>query len=194
MTDVFITLLTLGREGYQNLLQQRKDAYVYLQEKLAAVAAAHGEQVLNTRGNPISLAMTLSTVARDLTLAGKDVTFFGSMLFTRCVSGTRYALSLVTRVCFAGVPRPIVFMIFAGKKENSRSLSKRFLNFHVTQTSVVSGTTAKEIGGVHFKVSSSAIATAASADSPKRAFICLFSLILKTRAMAPTATTTAYRI
>lgn len=93
MTDVFITLLTLGREGYQNLLQQRKDAYVYLQEKLAAVAAAHGEQVLSTRGNPISLAMTLSTVARDLTLAGKDVTFFGSMLFTRCVSGTRYALS-----------------------------------------------------------------------------------------------------
>jgi O-phospho-L-seryl-tRNASec:L-selenocysteinyl-tRNA synthase len=90
MTDVFITLLTLGREGYQHLLQQRKDAYVYLQEKLAAVAAAHGERVLSTRGNPISLAMTLSTVARDLTLAGKDVTFFGSMLFTRCVSGTRY--------------------------------------------------------------------------------------------------------
>ena len=45
-----------------------------------------GERVLDTSDNPISVALTLSTVA---TSSDDAVSFFGSMLFSRCVSGTR---------------------------------------------------------------------------------------------------------
>ena len=52
-------------------------------------AGAPGERVLDTPDNPISLAMTLSMLSSAD--AGRDaaVTFLGSMLFARCVSGTR---------------------------------------------------------------------------------------------------------
>lgn len=50
--------------------------------------------VASPRLSSLSIAMTLATVERDLRSAGKDVTFFGSMLFTRCVSGTRWVADL----------------------------------------------------------------------------------------------------
>ena len=49
-----------------------------------------GERVLDTPDNPISVGMTLSTLATPAPASSDDaVTFFGSMLFSRCVSGTR---------------------------------------------------------------------------------------------------------
>ena len=138
MTDVFITLLTLGQSGYDRLLKQRKEAFAYLHAKLTEVAAAHGERVLDTRGNPISLAMTLTTVARDLEQAGKDVTFFGSMLFTRCVSGTRWARrGGVGRLSAAHLIQRSLF----------RSLTKTALH-----PRVVSGTASKDVSGFRFQV------------------------------------------
>ena len=55
-----------------------------------ALKRAAGERLLETPGNPISLGMTLSTlVAPGEANDAERVTFFGSMLFSRCVSGTR---------------------------------------------------------------------------------------------------------
>ncbi|KAK7873918.1 hypothetical protein R5R35_012932 [Gryllus longicercus] len=84
--DVFITLLSLGVNGYKNLITQRKEMYTYLKEELSKVAFKHGERILETKNNPISMGMTLASLAGN---DRKSVTLLGSMLFMRCVSGTR---------------------------------------------------------------------------------------------------------
>merc|ERR1719326_1921818 len=68
-----------------------------LRERLAAVAARHGEALLDVKNNPISCAMTLSRTAGLLAAQGRDVTFLGSMLFARRVSGTRVISTTATK-------------------------------------------------------------------------------------------------
>ena len=83
--DLLVTLLELGREGWRRCLDDRERLYARMRERLREVAAEEGERLLETPGNPISMAITLSTLGdRDA-----EVTFFGSMLFARQVSGTR---------------------------------------------------------------------------------------------------------
>uniref|UniRef100_A0A8C9VVT9 O-phosphoseryl-tRNA(Sec) selenium transferase n=1 Tax=Scleropages formosus TaxID=113540 RepID=A0A8C9VVT9_SCLFO len=84
--DVLITLLTLGASGYRKLLKERKEMYTYLAEELKKLAEAHGERLLHTPHNPISLAMSLGSFQARYPEA---VTQLGSMLFTRQVSGAR---------------------------------------------------------------------------------------------------------
>ncbi|KAF7664788.1 hypothetical protein LDENG_00165790 [Lucifuga dentata] len=84
--DVLITLLTLGANGYKKLLSDRKEIYSYLAEELKSLASAHGERLLHTPHNPISLAMSLDGLQVK---SEKAVTQLGSMLFTRQVSGAR---------------------------------------------------------------------------------------------------------
>ncbi|XP_062501031.1 O-phosphoseryl-tRNA(Sec) selenium transferase-like isoform X3 [Corticium candelabrum] len=102
--DVFITLLSLGASGYRKLLSQRKEVYEYLSAGLSSVAESHGEKLLKTKNNPISLALSLETIVGEATkskaLAGDtdevdptETTELGSMLFTRFVSGARVVAS-----------------------------------------------------------------------------------------------------
>ncbi|KAG1680516.1 O-phosphoseryl-tRNA(Sec) selenium transferase [Nymphon striatum] len=83
--DMFITLLSLGQNGYKKLLKERKSNMVYLKERLNQCADTYGERVLQTK-NPISIAVTLNNFHNEGTKAATEV---GSMLFKRCVSGTR---------------------------------------------------------------------------------------------------------
>jgi len=77
------------------VLQERENLYVYTREQLELVAAELQERVLQTPDNPISLGFTLSNLHLTADKAGqtdaqtKHVSFLGSMLFKRCVSGTR---------------------------------------------------------------------------------------------------------
>ncbi|XP_063220702.1 O-phosphoseryl-tRNA(Sec) selenium transferase [Bacillus rossius redtenbacheri] len=89
--DVFITLLSLGVSGYKSLVAQRKEMYTYLKEELSKVASKYGERILDTKNNPISVGMTLGSLAGADT---KLITMLGSMLFLRCVSGTRVVTAL----------------------------------------------------------------------------------------------------
>uniref|UniRef100_A0A3P8N727 O-phosphoseryl-tRNA(Sec) selenium transferase n=1 Tax=Astatotilapia calliptera TaxID=8154 RepID=A0A3P8N727_ASTCA len=84
--DVLITLLTLGVCGYKKYLSERKEIYSFLAEQLKSLASAHGERLLHTPHNPISLAMSLDGLQAN---SDKAVTQLGSMLFTRQVSGAR---------------------------------------------------------------------------------------------------------
>lgn len=84
--DVLITLLTLGVCGYKKYLSERKEIYSFLAEQLKILASAHGERLLHTPHNPISLAMSLDGLQAN---SDKAVTQLGSMLFTRQVSGAR---------------------------------------------------------------------------------------------------------
>eukprot|EP00736_Rhodelphis_marinus_P011757 Rmarinus@m.21036 len=79
--DMFITLLSMGRTGYQNLLKEREELFSYFRDRLRQVAESFGERLLNTKGNLISAAITLDKASNPTEL--------GSMLFARCVSGTR---------------------------------------------------------------------------------------------------------
>lgn len=88
--DMFITLLSLGVDGYKKLMRDRKENYAYLKRQLTDCAERHGEKVLSTPNNPISLAISLRTIPGT---DRKDITQLGSMLFTRCVSGTRVIAS-----------------------------------------------------------------------------------------------------
>lgn len=81
--DVFMTLLHLGRNGYMKLVKERKELFEYLKEKFSDVAAKHNERILQSKKNPISLAMTLESFDNT------KLTMIGSMVFTRCVSGAR---------------------------------------------------------------------------------------------------------
>ncbi|KNC78737.1 O-phosphoseryl-tRNA(Sec) selenium transferase [Sphaeroforma arctica JP610] len=58
--DVFITLLSMGSNGYKHRLLQRKEIYEILKQKMSEVAAKHGERLLHTPHNPISLAITIT--------------------------------------------------------------------------------------------------------------------------------------
>lgn len=81
--DVFMTLLNLGKEGYSRLVQERKDMFVYLRQKLRNLSTRHNEKILITKRNPISIAMSLENFDKN------KVSMIGSMLFTRGVSGCR---------------------------------------------------------------------------------------------------------
>ena len=77
-------------------LQEREQLYSYCQGKLQEFADAHNCRLLHTPGNPISLALTLDSLVQEpsdeaLTQSAKasPLTYLGSMLFSRCVSGTR---------------------------------------------------------------------------------------------------------
>jgi O-phospho-L-seryl-tRNASec:L-selenocysteinyl-tRNA synthase len=81
--DVLITLLEMGKNGYERLLDEREANYDKLKVALQRTASKYGERILETPNNPISLGVTLTSSRNDL------VTKFGSMLFTRRVSGAR---------------------------------------------------------------------------------------------------------
>lgn len=54
-TDLLITLLSMGVKGYKDLLKERKSNYKALQEKLSECAKKHGERLLSTPHNGISM-------------------------------------------------------------------------------------------------------------------------------------------
>lgn len=81
--DVFMTLLSLGKDGYMRLVQERKEMFVYLRQKLRNLSTRHNEKLLITKRNPISIALTLENFDKT------KVSMIGSMLFTRGVSGCR---------------------------------------------------------------------------------------------------------
>eukprot|EP00823_Brevimastigomonas_motovehiculus_P006829 TRINITY_DN57_c1_g1_i2.p1 TRINITY_DN57_c1_g1~~TRINITY_DN57_c1_g1_i2.p1 ORF type:complete len:390 (+),score=81.25 TRINITY_DN57_c1_g1_i2:79-1248(+) len=84
--DLFITMLSMGIEGYRSLLSTREQLFSYFQKQLRDLAEKYDERLLLTPDNPISMGMTLSHFQ---TASGGKYTYFGSMLFSRCVSGTR---------------------------------------------------------------------------------------------------------
>lgn len=81
--DVFMTLLSFGKDGYMHLVQERKEMFIYLRQKLRNLSTRHNEKILITKRNPISIALTLETFDKA------KVSMIGSMLFTRGVSGCR---------------------------------------------------------------------------------------------------------
>jgi O-phospho-L-seryl-tRNASec:L-selenocysteinyl-tRNA synthase len=83
--DLLITLLSMGSDGYINMIKTRKEMFNYLKCEMNKIAIKYNERVLHTPNNPISLAMTLTNFGDK----SEEITRIGSMLFTRLVSGAR---------------------------------------------------------------------------------------------------------
>lgn len=89
----------MGLNGYKRLLKEREVMLETFPRRLQMVAQKHGERVLSCPSNTISFGMTLDGLARpkeenemdkDYTKSvAKEISSFGAMLFSRCVSGTR---------------------------------------------------------------------------------------------------------
>jgi len=106
--DLFITLLSMGMAGYQRLLQNRTNLLDSFKCRLAQVAERHGERLLQCPSNTISFGITLDDLSRRQSQADEseedylksiesDISGFGSVLFSRCVSGTRVVPRGVTK-------------------------------------------------------------------------------------------------
>jgi len=99
IVDLFITLLSMGLNGYKRLLRERTEILETFPQRLAVVAEKHGERLLVCPNNTISFGVTLDGLARpkqedesdqEYTKSiDKEISSFGAMLFSRCVSGTR---------------------------------------------------------------------------------------------------------
>jgi O-phospho-L-seryl-tRNASec:L-selenocysteinyl-tRNA synthase len=126
--DLFITLLSMGLNGYKQLLDTRNNLLSQFTLKFQEIAAKYGARLLSCPNNTISFAITLDHLILNFPISnsqpilddrpvdmtdgtetkncsetnspfdqssmmpnGKSnvVSYFGSMLFTRCVSGTR---------------------------------------------------------------------------------------------------------
>jgi O-phospho-L-seryl-tRNASec:L-selenocysteinyl-tRNA synthase len=99
IVDLFITLLSMGLNGYKRLLAERMDILESFPKRFEEVANKYGERLLTCPSNTISFGITLDHLARPiaegedendyLSAVSLDISKFGGMLFSRCVSGTR---------------------------------------------------------------------------------------------------------
>ena len=64
LLDVLMTLLHWGAPGWAAALAAREELLQYARQALGAFAERHGERLLHTPGNPISLALTLDSLGR----------------------------------------------------------------------------------------------------------------------------------
>lgn len=92
-SDVLITVLSMGKRGFQDLLKKREENYQYLKERMTQVASKHGERVLNMTGNDISIGFSLKTVEMEAAGEPDALTGIGGMLFKRNITGSRVVSS-----------------------------------------------------------------------------------------------------
>ena len=87
--DVFITLISMGQDTFQNLFNEREQVHwpYFLNKIQVDICAKYGERLLDTQKfNTISFAMTLDAIGAK---SKRDVSELGSFLFYRGVTGTR---------------------------------------------------------------------------------------------------------
>jgi O-phospho-L-seryl-tRNASec:L-selenocysteinyl-tRNA synthase len=99
IVDLFITLMSMGLRGYQQLLKDRKALVDIFTTRFQEIANKYEETLLECPDNTISFAITLDKLVRTrgddeqeneyLRAISKDITSFGAILFSRCISGTR---------------------------------------------------------------------------------------------------------
>lgn len=83
-TDMFITLLSMGKNRLIELVQKRKNLFQIFYNKLSQWAKDNDEIILSSKQfSPISIAISLKH------LSNEHLTELGSMLFTRRISGAR---------------------------------------------------------------------------------------------------------
>ena len=118
--DLFTTLLYLGASGWTALLERRRAMLPPFRKRLAEVAAKHGERLLETPHNEISMAVSLKAP-----VGSKPVSTLGANLFIRLVSGVRVVVSNTAMKTVGGctftscVPRPAILQKLCASLDSS---------------------------------------------------------------------------
>ncbi|PVU84768.1 hypothetical protein BB559_007426 [Furculomyces boomerangus] len=86
--DVLITLLSLGSNGFKNLLSERKMNYIKMKQAILESSLINPIFLLNTPNNDISIAIGLKNNDNSSAKPNK-FNEIGSMLYFRNVSGSR---------------------------------------------------------------------------------------------------------
>lgn len=86
--DLFITLLSMGESGYRGLLETRKQLRTVMLAGLGDLIETHGLSMLSAPLNSISIGISLDALVPEQQRRG-SLTFLGSMLYQRSVSGCR---------------------------------------------------------------------------------------------------------
>lgn len=86
IVDIFITLMSMGESGLRELIDRRVSLLPKVIDRANGVAREFGERILLVPNNTISFGISLAGLGTE---DAKCVTYFGSMLFHRCVSGSR---------------------------------------------------------------------------------------------------------
>lgn len=91
-SDVLITILSMGKRGFRELMECRVENYQYLKSRLEVVASKHGERVLSVEENDISIGVSLKSIVTSKGTEEEEtemLTSVGAMLFKRNVTGSR---------------------------------------------------------------------------------------------------------
>ena len=102
--DLFITLLHLGASGWRELLEARRAILPSFRQRLSALAQRHGERLLHTPNNGISMAVTVTPPAVDTDAVARPPAALGASLFVKLVSGVRVVAPSSTPKQIAGLP------------------------------------------------------------------------------------------
>eukprot|EP00916_Digyalum_oweni_P002676 GHVL01004861.1.p1 GENE.GHVL01004861.1~~GHVL01004861.1.p1 ORF type:complete len:191 (-),score=56.76 GHVL01004861.1:10-510(-) len=86
--DIFITLLSMGKNGWEYLRKNRKELSIYLYNKLNDISIKYNINVLKTPNNTISFAINLN----NFLIYNKCLKEIGSMIFYRKCTGSRIIL------------------------------------------------------------------------------------------------------
>lgn len=104
--DLFITLLSMGRKGYTNLLHERVRLLPILRNGMELVAGKYNLSLIAAHRNNISIGLRLDALECGGSAGNQDraksLTFLGSILFQRSVSGCRVVPSSTAVKSVAG--------------------------------------------------------------------------------------------
>jgi len=121
--DLFITLLSMGERGYKELLRHREEVLLpYFEQKLEEICNQFSLSLIPSKRNKISYAVSLTPLLNNSRIANcideQQLTFFGSMLFQRNISGCRVVVSNDTMSTKTTVIGGIPFVSWGAHKSN----------------------------------------------------------------------------
>ncbi|KAM3136111.1 hypothetical protein pb186bvf_011733 [Paramecium bursaria] len=88
IVDIFITLLSMGRSGLQELLKQRVENFAYFKQELQKLTQQLNEEVVETKLNGISMAITLKN-KQFIQVEKNEATQLGAKLYVKKIMGAR---------------------------------------------------------------------------------------------------------
>lgn len=121
--DLFITLLSMGRRTYRELLRSRTELYKYLRESLEDLQKIYSFGLIRPFRNDISIAIDLSNQ-----LSPERAKIVGGNLFSHHITGARMVIQGEDFGGHSGLKNPMTYMTVAVAIGCSKEEIDRFLS------------------------------------------------------------------
>jgi len=98
IVDLFITYLSLGKQGLKSIIEERKKNLTYFRESLQKLSEKYPIKILDLPKNTISIGIGLPHLKQYFSKENedkllKDASFLGSMLYKKRVMGSRVIIT-----------------------------------------------------------------------------------------------------